>query len=43
MIDDENVTKPQTPAAALTPVQTCEEEDKAFSLLESPLTKKPCF
>ena len=43
MFDDENVTKPQTPAAALTPVQTWEEEDKAVSSLESPLGKKPCF
>ena len=40
MFDDENiVTKPQTPAAALTPVQTWEEEDKAVSSLESPLGK----
>ena len=31
MFDDENVTKPQTPAATLTPVQTCEEEDKVVS------------
>ena len=43
MFDDENVTKPQTPAAASTPVQTCEEEVKAVSSLESPLGKKPCF
>ena len=43
MFNDENVTKPQTPAAALTPVQTWEEEDKAVSSLESPLGKKPCF
>ena len=42
MFDDENVTKPQTPAAALTPVQTW-EEDKAVSSLKSPLGKKPCF
>ena len=42
MFDDENVTKPQTPAAASTPVQTW-EEDKAVSSLESPLGKKPCF
>ena len=35
MFNDENVTKPQTPAAALTPVQTWDEE--------SPLRKKPCF
>ena len=42
MFDDKNVTKPQTPAAASTPVQTW-EEDKAVSSLESPLGKKPCF
>ena len=42
MFDDENVTKPQTPAAALTPVQTW-EEDKAVSSLESSLGGKPCF
>ena len=41
MFNDENVTKPQTPATASTPVQTWEEEDKAVSLLESPLGKKP--
>ena len=40
MFNDENVTKPQTPAAALTPVQTWEEENKAVSLLKSPLGKK---
>ena len=43
MFDDENVTKPQTPAAASTPVQTWDKEDKAVSLLKSPLGKKPCF
>ena len=42
MFDDENVTKPQTPAAASNPVQTL-EEDKAVSSLELPLGKKPCF
>ena len=42
MFDDENVTKPQTPAAASTPVQTW-EEDKAVSLLASPPGKKTCF
>ena len=42
VFDDENVTKPQTPAAASTPVQTL-EEDKAVSSLKSPLGKKPCF
>ena len=43
MFDDENVMKHQTPAATLTPVQTCEEEDKVVSSFESPLGKKPCF
>ena len=43
MFDDENVTKPQTSAAASTPVQTWEEEDEAVSLLESPLGKNPYF
>ena len=42
MFEDKNVTKSQTPAAALTPVQTL-EEDKAVSLLKSPLGMKPCF
>ena len=42
MFDDENVTKCQTLAAALTPVQTW-EEDKAVSSIKSPLGKKPCF
>ena len=42
VFDDKNVTKPQTPAAASTPVQTG-EEDKAVSSLKSPLGKKPCF
>ena len=42
MFNDENVTKPQTLAAALTPVRTW-EEDKAASSLKSPLGKKPCF
>ena len=42
MFNDKNVTKPQTPAAASPPVQTW-EEDKAVSMLESPLGKKPCF
>ena len=42
MFDDENVTKPQTPAAASTPVQTW-EEDKTVSSLKSPLGNKPCF
>ena len=43
VFDDNNVMKPQTPATTSTPVQTCEEEDKAVSLVESPLRKKPCF
>ena len=43
MFNGENVMKPQAPATALTPVQTWEEEDKAASLLESLLGKKPCF
>ena len=43
VFDDNNVTKPQTPAANSTPVRTCEEEDQAVSLVESPLRKKPCF
>ena len=42
VFDDENVTKLLTPVAASTPCQTL-EEDKAVSLLESPLGKKPCF
>ena len=42
MFNDENVTKLQILAAALTPVQSW-EEDKAVSSLESPLGKKPCF
>ena len=42
MFNGENVTKPQTPAAALTPVQTW-EEDNAVSSLESPLGKMSCF
>ena len=42
VFDDKNVTKPQMPAAASTPVQTW-EEDKAVFSLESPLEKKPCF
>ena len=38
--NDENVTIPQTPIAALTPVQT---ESQVVSSLESPLGKKSCF
>ena len=41
-INDENVTIPQTPAAALTPVQVS-TENETFSPLESPLRKEPCF
>ena len=41
--DNENVMKPQTPTAALTPVWACEEEDPVASAFESPLGKKPCF
>ena len=40
--NDENITIPQTPDAALTPVQTL-MENKTGSSLESPLEKKPCF
>ena len=39
-INDENVTIPQTPATASTPVHT---ENKTVSSLKSPLRKKPCF
>ena len=40
--DDENVTIPEIPTAALTPVQIS-TENKAVSSLKSPLGKKPCF
>ena len=40
--DDENVTKPQTPDVASTPVQT-QTESQTGTILESPLRKKPCF
>ena len=40
--NDENVTIPGTPDAALTPVQTS-TENKTGSSLKSPLKKKPCF
>ena len=43
VFDDDNVIKPQTPAATSTPVRTCEEEDKAVSSVKSALRKKPCF
>ena len=37
-----NVTIPQAPAAASTPVQAS-TENETFSPLESPVEKKPCF
>ena len=40
--NDENITIPQTPDTALTPVQTL-TENKAGSSLESLLEKRPCF
>ena len=40
--NDENITIPRTPDAALTPVQTSTENETGSSL-ESPLEKKPCF
>ena len=40
--NDENITIPQTPDAASTPVQTL-TENKIGSPLKSPLKKKPCF
>ena len=40
--NDENITIPQTPDAASTPVQTL-MENKTGSSLESPLEKKTCF
>ena len=43
MFDDENVMKPQTPAAALTPVKTWEEETKLFPHLNHPLGKSLAF
>ena len=41
-INDENVTIPQMPAAALTPVQALTESEM-FSPLELPMGKKLCF
>ena len=41
-INDENVTTPQMPAAALTPVQAS-TENEMFSTVELPMGKKPCF
>ena len=43
VFNNDNVMKPQTPAAASTLVQACEEEDPVAPLFESPLGKKPCF
>ena len=43
VFDNDNVTKPQTPAASSTPIQTCEEEDQVIPSIKSPLWKKPCF
>ena len=43
VFDDDNVTKPQAPAAASTPVWTCEEEDQAAPAVKLSLGKKPCF
>ena len=43
MFDDDNVTNPQTPTAALTPIRTCEEEDQVIPSVKLPLGKKPCF
>ena len=40
--NDENITIPQTPDAASTPVLTL-MENKRGSSLKSPLKKKPCF
>ena len=39
VFDNDNVMKPQTPAATLTPIQTCEEEDQAVFPIKSPLKK----
>ena len=43
VFDDDNVMKPQTPTAALTPIQACEEEDAVGPSFKSPLRKKPCY
>ena len=40
VFNDDNIMKPQTPTAALTPVQT---RDTVATLFKSPLRKKPCF
>ena len=40
VFDDDNATKPQTPTAASTPVQACEEEDPVAPSFESPLRGK---
>ena len=42
VFDDDNVTKPQTPTTASTPIQTCEDNTVA-TLFKLPLGKKPCF
>ena len=42
VFNDDNVMKPQTPTAASTPVQAC-EEDQVAPAFESPLGKKPHF
>ena len=43
VFDDDNVTKPQTPTAASTPIKACEEEDQVAPAFKSPLRTKPCF
>ena len=42
VFDDDNVTKPQAPTAALTLVQA-HEEGMVSTPFKSPLRKKPCF
>ena len=42
VFNDDNVTKPQTPTAASTPIRACEEDPVAPSF-RSPLRKKPLF
>ena len=41
-INDENVTIPQMPTSALTPIQAL-TENEMLSPLELPMGKKPCF
>ena len=43
VFDNDNITKPQTLTAALTPVQACEEEDPVAPSFQSPLRKKSHF